>query len=270
MPSRGLGTQRRGSSEAGPRVVDVLLRGPGRRPSIPRCPTANRRSPRLGRRFVPRGAGARLPHRGARAGRCCSRGVAGTGRQSRARALRGDRISPRPIVVHGDPLPANVILQDDSWVLIHWDEARASWWPYELARLSYYETDPRVLDVFMECCPQRSLRRADVVRIVAIEHARQRLRQLFQLGFSDAPLPQLVERAVPHVRRIERLLLANEGLGDAGRARAPGCARWAGLPPLEPPGAVDRLRSRSGFVLRLIPSRQNGSVRWVEWCGGSR
>jgi hypothetical protein len=113
---------------------------------------------------------------------------------------------PAPVLLHGDALPGNVIVHRRRHFLIDWDEAQAGWWPYEAARLAYYVERPHLLERFWHHYPHDQLQLPDFLKIVTLEQVRQRLRQLFQLGFLATTPDVRARKAEPHVARIEALL----------------------------------------------------------------
>lgn len=113
---------------------------------------------------------------------------------------------PEPVLLHGDPLPPNMINSLNGWALIDWDEACAGWWPYEAARLSYYVERAGLLESFWKLYPHGELGLEDFLRIVALEHVRQHLRQIFQLGFRNDEPAQLRPSATSYLARIDILL----------------------------------------------------------------
>jgi hypothetical protein len=91
----------------------------------------------------------------------------------------------QPCLLHGDPLPGNLIIRDEenpSW--IDWSESRMGWWPFDLARLLYYYKDARIFERFIQKKAQGTGINA-IARYVAFEHVRQDLRQLFLIGFRN-------------------------------------------------------------------------------------
>lgn len=112
-----------------------------------------------------------------------------------------------PVLVYGDMLPTNLIYtSDNNKILIDWDEARASWPIYEVARCLYYVKSPGILAKFVESYSDETMSSAVVNIGIRLEHSRQLLRQLFMLGFSDSPKADLKKLSLSFENKILNLI----------------------------------------------------------------
>jgi hypothetical protein len=118
-------------------------------------------------------------------------------------------------LLHGDLLPGNLIYGKERRVLIDWDEARSGWWPYEVARLTFYFGDAALVPTFIQIYTNGSAIPRPYLVAVRLEHARMLLRKLFQIGFDSSPLDQVRTQAHTAMSAIDALLGAS--LDHTGR-----------------------------------------------------
>ena len=63
-------------------------------------------------------------------------------------ALKKIPIPQQAILVHSDPSPDNIIVQNDkSLVLVDWDDSEESWWVRDYAYLTYWSDNPEEIRV---------------------------------------------------------------------------------------------------------------------------
>lgn len=115
------------------------------------------------------------------------------------------------VLIHGDMLPQNLIYTKNGPVIIDWDETRANWWVYEIARASYYLDSKSIISDFIKIYNDCSLSTQDIYIGVKLEHIRQLLRYLFMAAFSNPDMNNIKSR----VKEIEDEITEkiNEGIG---------------------------------------------------------
>lgn len=112
----------------------------------------------------------------------------------------------RSVLVHGDPLPANLLRTARGPVLIDWAEARAGWWVADVARITYYIDLPGLADAFYDAYRDDELSPGDFATGIRLEHVRQQLRQLVMPALRSPASPDLRRSALRVEERILRLL----------------------------------------------------------------
>ncbi|WP_202710485.1 aminoglycoside phosphotransferase family protein [Sporosalibacterium faouarense] len=81
------------------------------------------------------------------------------------------------VLIYGDMFPSNIVYEGDEPRIIDWDECRANWWVYEIARTTYYIEDKYIGMKFIEYYkPNESIEEIDIG--IRIEHVKQHLRKL--------------------------------------------------------------------------------------------
>lgn len=109
------------------------------------------------------------------------------------------------VLIYGDMFPSNIIYKDDEPKIIDWDECRANWWVYEIARTTYYIESTYVAEKFIEYYrPHESIEEIDIG--IRIEHIKQHLRKLCIMCMNRNKDKQLMEK-VENIKKsiIERL-----------------------------------------------------------------
>ncbi|MCM1989036.1 aminoglycoside phosphotransferase family protein [Oceanirhabdus seepicola] len=97
------------------------------------------------------------------------------------------------VLIYGDMFPSNIIYKDDEPRIIDWDECRANWWVYEIARTSYYIENRDFAMKFIEYYDsQDSLEEIDIG--IRIEHVKQHLRKLCIMCMNREKDQQLMEK----------------------------------------------------------------------------
>lgn len=110
------------------------------------------------------------------------------------------------VLLHGDMMAANVLQTPSGPCLIDWDETRAGWWPYEIARILYYEDAPVLRERFLAVYGNQSVPQPILASVIRLEHVRQTLRELCIATFSARDWSYLEERSAHCRRRIAALL----------------------------------------------------------------
>jgi thiamine kinase-like enzyme len=115
---------------------------------------------------------------------------------------------PKPILIHGDMLPTNLIYAPDGNMAIDWDECRANWWVYEVARsLFYYPDDhPEILKRFLAAYGDDSYSMRDIKIAIRLEHVRQHLRVMCIGAFNLQDRVAVLGQTVEIEEKIDRLL----------------------------------------------------------------
>lgn len=106
----------------------------------------------------------------------------------------GRKVEPKEsVLIYGDMFPSNIIYSGDEPRIIDWDECRANWWVYEIARTTYY-IDGRTLAMkFIEYYqPEEPLEEIDIG--IRIEHVKQHLRKLCIMCMNREKEYQLMEK----------------------------------------------------------------------------
>ena len=81
------------------------------------------------------------------------------------------------VLIYGDMFPSNLIYQDNEPIIIDWDECRANWWVYEIARTTFYVDSNHIARKFIEYYnPTDPLEEIDIG--IRIEHVKQHLRKI--------------------------------------------------------------------------------------------
>jgi len=90
----------------------------------------------------------------------------------------GRKVGPKQsLLIYGDMFPSNIIYKGDEPRIIDWDECRANWWVYEIARTTYYIENRDFAMKFIEYyIPEESIEEIDIG--IRIEHVKQHLRKL--------------------------------------------------------------------------------------------
>ncbi|WP_105614827.1 phosphotransferase [Vallitalea okinawensis] len=88
------------------------------------------------------------------------------------------KITPKQsVLIYGDMFQSNIVYYGDEPRIIDWDECRANWWVYEIARTTYYADSPTLATKFIEYYqPEESMEEIDIG--IRIEHVKQHLRRL--------------------------------------------------------------------------------------------
>lgn len=106
------------------------------------------------------------------------------------------------VLIHGDVLPQNLIYIKDGMTAIDWDEARANWWVYELARTSFYMDSKDIINEFIDSYGDTTVSIEDVRTGIKLEHIRQLLRYLFIACFNNADMDSMRKK----VKEIENAI----------------------------------------------------------------
>ncbi len=97
------------------------------------------------------------------------------------------------VLIYGDMFPSNIIYKGDEPRIIDWDECRANWWVYEIARTTYYFESRELAMKFIEYYnPEDSLEEIDIG--IRIEHVNQHLRRLCIMCMNKEKDQQLIEK----------------------------------------------------------------------------
>ncbi|WBW96429.1 aminoglycoside phosphotransferase family protein [Oceanirhabdus sp. W0125-5] len=106
----------------------------------------------------------------------------------------GRKISSKDsILIYGDMFPSNIIYKGDEPRIIDWDECRANWWVYEIARTTYYIESRELTMKFIEYYkPEDSLEEIDIG--IRIEHVKQHLRRLCIMCMNREKDQQLMDK----------------------------------------------------------------------------
>lgn len=97
-------------------------------------------------------------------------------------------------LVHGDTLPQNLLYTKDGLAVIDWDEARACWWIYDLARIAFYVDSKDVIRRFIEGYDDKMLSIEEIDIGIRLEHVRQLLRYLFISCFNNSDMDDMKKR----------------------------------------------------------------------------
>lgn len=125
----------------------------------------------------------------------------------KVRTLAAKIKSPvQPVLIHGDMLPSNLLYAESGPMLIDWDEARAGWWVYEIARTLYYCPYPGLLDYFLDRYDHGPVTRDEIGIGIRLEHVRQQLRYLCIHTFNTTGKTQARAAVVPIEARVTQLL----------------------------------------------------------------
>ena len=121
---------------------------------------------------------------------------------------RSIEAEPQPILIHGDMLPTNLIYAPDGNLAIDWDECRANWWVYEVARTLYYYPDdqPEILNRFLAAYGDDSCSMRDIKICIRLEQVRQHLRVMCIGAFNMQSREDVLGRVQKIEAKIERLL----------------------------------------------------------------
>lgn len=112
----------------------------------------------------------------------------------------------KPVLLHGDMLPSNLLYTESGPMLIDWDESRAGWWLYEVARTLYYCPYDGLLDYCLQHYHYGPLSRRDIETGIRLEHVRQALRELCISTFNVTELAEAQARVKPFEAKIQQLL----------------------------------------------------------------
>ncbi|MBS4539355.1 aminoglycoside phosphotransferase family protein [Clostridium sp. D2Q-11] len=108
----------------------------------------------------------------------------------------------KSVLIYGDMFPSNIIYKEDEPRIIDWDECRANWWVYEIARTTYYIDDKYIAMKFIEYYdPEDHLDQIDIG--IRIEHIKQHLRKLCILCMNQEKDIQLMEQ----VREMKKFIV---------------------------------------------------------------
>ncbi|MEZ4861319.1 MAG: aminoglycoside phosphotransferase family protein [Caldilineaceae bacterium] len=110
----------------------------------------------------------------------------------------------RPVLLHGDMLPSNLLYTANGPMLIDWDECRAGWWGYEIARTLYYYPSAELLRFCLDHYDPGLLSKAEIRIGIQLEHVRQSLRELCISTFNVTDRTQ----ARTKVRQYEAKILS--------------------------------------------------------------
>jgi aminoglycoside phosphotransferase (APT) family kinase protein len=83
-----------------------------------------------------------------------------------------------PVLLHGDMLPGNLLYTAQGPMLLDWDESRAGWWVYEIARTLYYLPFDELLDFFLDRYGAGACSYEEIRTGIRLEHVRQTLRHM--------------------------------------------------------------------------------------------
>jgi len=81
-----------------------------------------------------------------------------------------------PVLLHGDMLPGNLLHTAQGPMLFDWDESRAGWWVYEIARTLYYLPFDKLLTFFLDHYDTGGFSYDEIKTGIRLEHIRQNLR----------------------------------------------------------------------------------------------
>jgi aminoglycoside phosphotransferase (APT) family kinase protein len=112
----------------------------------------------------------------------------------------------QPVLLHGDMLPSNLLRTADGLRLIDWDESRAGWWLYELARTLYYCPYDALLDYCLERYDVGATSRQEIDIGIRLEHVRQSLRELWIGLFHETDHVTAQAKGRPYEAKIAALL----------------------------------------------------------------
>ena len=106
----------------------------------------------------------------------------------------GRRIrNKQSVLIYGDMFPSNIIYKGDEPRIIDWDECRANWWVYEIARTTYYIESRELAMKFIEYYnPEESIEEIDIG--IRLEHVKQHLRRLCIMCMNREKDQQLMEK----------------------------------------------------------------------------
>lgn len=90
----------------------------------------------------------------------------------------------KSVLLHGDMFPENMVYTKGGPVLIDWDETRAGWWVYEIARNLYFMNSKEVAERFIKAYGDSSISMKDISIGIKLEQVRQMLRQMFMCAFN--------------------------------------------------------------------------------------
>lgn len=110
-------------------------------------------------------------------------------------SLLGKKIGPKEsVLIYGDMFPSNIIYENDEPRIIDWDECRANWWVYEIARTTYYIENKYIAMKFIEYYnSNESIEEIDIG--IRIEHVKQHLRRLCIMCMNREKDHELMDKA---------------------------------------------------------------------------
>jgi len=116
-----------------------------------------------------------------------------------------------PVLIHGDMLPGNLLYTAQGPMLFDWDESRAGWWVYEIARTLYYLPFADLLTFFLDRYDTGAASYEEIRLGIRLEHVRQDLRYVCISTFS------VTDRAVAQakVRKYEEKIRSLLGMEHA-------------------------------------------------------
>ena len=108
-------------------------------------------------------------------------------------------VSPvQAVLVHGDMFPTNLVYTETGGVLIDWDETRANWWVYEVARTLFYYPNRALLEHAIACYQDDAVSLAEIETGIQLEHVRQYLRHICMAAFGT-PTLETMKHKVKHI-----------------------------------------------------------------------
>ena len=115
----------------------------------------------------------------------------------------------KSVLLHGDMFPENMVYTKKGPVLIDWDETRAGWWIYEIARNHYYMNSKDIYHRFIKAYGDESVSMKEVNTGIKLEQVRQMLRQLCMCAFNINNKEEIKEKVRAYEEKIN-LKLEND------------------------------------------------------------
>lgn len=114
--------------------------------------------------------------------------------------------SVTPVLLHGDMLPGNLLYTANGPMLIDWDESRAGWWLYDVARMLYYLPFEEGLAFCLDHYDIGTLSQEEIRLGIRLEHVRQSLREMCIGLFNESDRAQVRAKVQPYETKISGLL----------------------------------------------------------------
>jgi len=107
------------------------------------------------------------------------------------------------VLIYGDMLPNNLIYSQNKSILIDWDETKANWWVYELARTLYYINSMTLAEKFLDSYSfSDSIKEIDIG--IRIEHIKQDLRQIYFAVINSNSSSEIAQKVNKIMKKIEQ------------------------------------------------------------------